>query len=146
MSNDFVSKSIKGILLNGINLNLENIEEEQHYIYKMLEYFESKTKFTAYLRKDRTLEVETPEMQVAMEIHIVDSTLFMVPYSQDIFEIFTEVLRFVSTSHEHILREFRGIEENKIESVMELNKRVKNEVQQEESEEETSSDDDFEWI
>jgi len=146
MSDDFVSKSIKGILLNGINLSLESIEEEQHYIYKMLEYFESKTKFTAYLRKDRSIEVETPEMQLAMEIHIVNSTLFVIPYSNDVFEIFTEVLRFISSNHEFILREFRGVEENKIESVMELNKRVKNEVQQEESEEETSSDDDFEWI
>jgi len=150
MSSNFVSSSIKNILLNGINLGLESFEEEQHYILKLLEYFESKTKFTAYLKKDTSIEVETEEMILGMEIHIVSSVLFMVPYHNDIFEIFTEVLKFVSGNHEDILSDFRGSEETKIESVMELNKRVKNEIHREEIEdedrEETSSDDDFEWI
>tara|TARA_Y100001938_G_C7870229_1_gene319924 strand:+ start:114 stop:563 length:450 start_codon:yes stop_codon:yes gene_type:complete len=149
MSDDFISQSLKGILLNGINLSLESIEEEQHYILKLLEFFEAETKFTAYLKKDATaLEVETPELNLAMEIHIIDSVLFMVPFASDVFEVFAEVLRFISNNHEKIIREFRGIEENKIESITELNERIKNGTteKKEQTEEEPSSDDDYEWI
>ena len=148
MSDDLISSSIKNILLNGINLGLETFEEEQHYILKMLEYFESKTKFTAYLKKDTSIEVESPEMQLAMEIHIVSSVLFMIPYTNEqyVFEIFTEVLKFISTYHEKLTVGFRGTEENKIESITELNKRIKDGPKQKHIEEEPSSDDDYEWI
>tara|TARA_B100000686_G_scaffold352550_1_gene454909 strand:+ start:167 stop:610 length:444 start_codon:yes stop_codon:yes gene_type:complete len=147
MSDDFISQSLKGILLNGINLSLESIEEEQHYILKLLEFFEAETKFTAYIKKNAAaLEVETPELNLAMEIHIVDSVLFMVPFANNVFEVFAEVLRFISNNHEKIIREFRGIEENKIESITELNERIKNGPSKEQEEEEPSSDDDYEWI
>ena len=143
---DFVSSGIKNILLNGINLNLESIEEEQNYIQKLHVYLEEETEFTAYLKKDNSLDVETEEMQLGMQIHIIDSTLFMVPYIQDVFEIFAEVLKFISSKHMEVVRDFRGTEEIKIESPQDLYK-VKNEnTKEEEIEEESSSDDDYEWI
>lgn len=139
-----ISDGIKNILLNGINLNLETLEEEQHYLIKMCAYFEEETEFTAYLKKDGSLDVETVEMQLGMQIHIIDSTLFMVPYVQDVFEIFTEVLKFISTKHRDIVQEFRGYEEIKIQSLQDLNKVEDDKT--EEKEEESSSDDDYEWI
>jgi aspartate carbamoyltransferase regulatory subunit len=45
------SLQLKNILSNGIALNLESEEEEQHYIIKMQEYFVEETEFTAYLRE-----------------------------------------------------------------------------------------------
>jgi len=144
MSDDTVSTGIKNILLNGINLNLESPEEEQHYLINLTKFFEEETEFTVYLSKGDTLEVETKEMQLGMQIHIVNSTLFMVPYVQDVFEIFTEVLKFISIYHQEVIRGFRGSEETKIESLKELNG-LKN-VEKNEREEESSSDDDYEWI
>ena len=138
-----ISSGIKNILVNGINLNLESLEEEQHYLIKMCAYFEEETEFTAYLKKDGGLDVETVEMQLGMQIHIIDSTLFMVPYVQDVFEIFTEVLKFISTKHKEVMQEFRGHEEIKIQSIQELN-RIEDDKTEEK--EEPSSDDDFEWI
>jgi len=139
-----ISSGIKNILVNGINLNLESLEEEQHYLIKMCAYFEEETEFTAYLKKDGGLDVETVEMQLGMQIHIIDSTLFMVPYVQDVFEIFTEVLKFISTKHKDVMQEFRGHEEIKIQSIQELKREEDDKT--EEKEEESSSDDDFEWI
>ena len=138
-----ISSGIKNILVNGINLNLETLEEEQHYLIKLCAHFEEETEFTAYLKKDGSLDIETVEMQLGMQIHIIDSTLFMVPYVQDVFEIFTEVLKFISTKHKDVMQEFRGHEEIKIQSIQELN-RVEDDKTEEK--EESSSDDDFEWI
>ena len=115
----------------------------------MLEYFEDETSFTAYLKKDRSIEIETPDMTLAMEVHIVNSTLFMIPYIQDVFEIFTEVLKFISSKHLEIITEVRGSEENIIENPADLNSRLVKEVDEtdeKETKEEPDSDDDFEWI
>jgi hypothetical protein len=142
-----ISSGIKEILMNGINLNLETPEEEQFYIHKILEYFEEETEFTAYLKNDGTLDVETLEMQLGMQIQIISSTLFMIPYQQNVFEIFTAVLQFISSHHAEIVRDFRGSEETKIESIEEFNKgNITDNEETEELEEESSDDDDFEWI
>ena len=144
-----ISQGIKEILINGINLNLDSVEEEQHYIMKMIEYFENETDFTAYLKKDNIMEVETKEMQLAMEICIINSTLFMLPMMNDIFEVFTEVLKFISSQHLSVISEFRGIEEIKIENVRDVNQRkqgIEENATEEEIEEESSDDDDYEWI
>ena len=143
MSDDFISASIKGILKNGINLYLETIEEEQYYTLKLLRYFEEETEFTAYLSKGNSIEIENLEMQIASELLISNSTLYFVPYVSDIFDIFTEVLKFIAYNHETIMTEFRGVEVTKIQSIKELN-RVQDEKTEEKEEE--SSDDDFEWI
>ena len=141
MSN-FISKTIKNILSNGIALNLESKEEEEHYMYNMFEFFSEETEFTSYLREKNVLEIENSNMELAMEVIINDSTLYMLPYSQDVFEIFTEVLRFISLNHTDVINDFRGSEETKIESIKEVNKKVEDEKE----EEEPSSDDDLDWI
>tara|TARA_R100000231_G_C5268672_1_gene147968 strand:- start:90 stop:545 length:456 start_codon:yes stop_codon:yes gene_type:complete len=145
-----ISQGIRDILINGINLNLESIEEEQYYITKLIEYFENKTEFTAYLKKDNVMEIETKEMQLAMEVCVINSTLFMLPMMNDIFEVFTEILKFISSEHLSVVSEFRGIEEIRIENIDDVNKYTKgindNATEAEEAEEESSDDDDFEWI
>lgn len=144
MSNDdFISNSIKQILINGINLNLESVEEEQYYITNLIDYFEDETEFTAYLKKDDTMEIEGADMQLAMEVSIINSTLFMTPYKNDIIEIFTQILTFISTRHLEVVSGFRGIEEFKIERIQDVNK---GSHEEEIHEEESSSDDDYEWI
>ena len=142
-----LSNSIIDILKNGINLRLESIEEEEHYIIKMQEYFETETEIGTYLRKDNVLEIENSNHDVEIEVYILNSTLFMVPYVQNIFESFSEVLRFISRCHEGIIRDFRGLEEFKIQSIEDVN-RVENEKQKEieQEDEDPSSDDDYEWI
>jgi hypothetical protein len=145
MSNGYISSGITNIFLHGINLNLESMEEEQHYVLKMLEYFEDKTDLSAYLKGDRVIEIENKDMQLAMELRVSESTLYLIPYMEDVLEIFTEVLKFISNRHLEIVSEFRGFEETKIEAPNEVN-RIKNENTKEEIEEESSSDDDYEWI
>lgn len=144
-----ITDSIKGILMNGINLNLDSPEEEEHYVSKLIEYFENETEFTAYLKKDNVMEIETKDFQSAMEVYVVNSTLFMLPMMNDIFEIFTEILKFISYHHLAVVSEFRGIEEIKIENIKDLRKNTK-EVEKENvkeiEQEEPSSDDDYEWI
>ena len=142
---DFISMSIKNILENGINLHLESLEEEQHYVLKLFEYFDVKTEFTPYLRSEMAVEIEGPDLQLIVEILVTQSTLFFVPYKSDVFDVFTEVLKFIAADHEKIIREFRGIEETKIESIEQLN-RLKDEKTEDQVEEESSSDDDYEWI
>jgi hypothetical protein len=144
---DTISSGISNIFLNGINLNLESMEEEQYYIHKILEYFEDKTSFPAYLRGDRVIEIENNEMNLALELRISESTLYLLPYSDDAFEVFTEVLKFISTRHVEIMKEFRGFEETKIQSPNEVNELNDEETDEKTfQEEESSSDDDFEWI
>ena len=145
MSNGYISSGITNIFLHGINLNLESMEEEQHYVLKMLEYFEDKTDLSAYLKGDRVIEIENKDMQLAMELRVSESTLYLIPYMEDVLEIFTEVLKFISNRHLEIVSDFRGFEETKIEAPDEVN-RIKNENTKEEIEEEPSSDDDYEWI
>ena len=147
MSN-FISSTIKGILTNGISLNLDSEEEEQYYLIRMQEYFEEETEFPAYLRKKDILEIENTDMQIAMEVTIQQSTLYILPYSQDVLEIFTEILKFISAYHVSIIEDFRGNEPNKIESISEVGKVIENyEKENQETEEDSDSDDDdFEWI
>ena len=140
---DYISTSIKHILANGINLYLETVEEEQHYVLKLFEYFEDKTEFTPYLRNESSVEVEGPDSQLIVEIMISQSTLYFIPYVTDVFDVFTEVLKFISRNHENIMRDFRGTEEVKIETLSEI-QGLANE--KEVDEDEASSEDDFEWI
>ena len=144
--NNTISSGISNIFLNGINLNLESVEEEQYYTLKMLEFFEDKTDFPAYLRGDRVIEVENRDMDLALELRISESTLYLLPYTEDVFEIFTEVLRFISSRHVQIMKEFRGIEETKIQSPDEVNQINNEKTDEKNIEEDSSSDDDYEWI
>jgi len=145
MSDDFISLSIKKILESGIKLFLDSPEEEEHYIMKLFEYFEVETEFTPYLRSPNSLEIEGSDMQLLVEIVVTESTLFFIPYTSDMFNVFTEVLKFIANHHETTLREFRGIEEIKIQSIKDVNK-IDEETEKNTKEEESSSDDDYEWI
>tara|TARA_R110001583_G_scaffold81124_2_gene216857 strand:+ start:3815 stop:4267 length:453 start_codon:yes stop_codon:yes gene_type:complete len=150
MPSDFISSGIQNILKDGIYLHLETKEEEQYYASKLHQYFEEETEFRTYLGKGNVIEVESFDMTLAVEILITDSTLYLVPYVSDIFEIFTEVLKFIAYKHELIMTEFRGIEVTKIQSVNELNRANNEKTEQQNrennTEEEPSSDDDYEWI
>ena len=141
---DFISKSIKNLLEYGIQLHLESPEEEQYYIQKLFEYVDVKTEFTPYLRRDISIEIEDTELQLVAELLVTQGTLYFVPYQSDIFSVFTETLKFISGYHESIVREFRGLEEIKIQSIDQVNKAY--EKTEEIDEEESSSDDDYEWI
>ena len=44
---DFISKTIKNILSNGIALNLDSKEEEEYYMMKMFDFFSEETEFTS---------------------------------------------------------------------------------------------------
>jgi hypothetical protein len=132
------------ILSNGIALNLESEEEEQHYVMKLLDYFTDETHFPAYLRKPHILEVENDNLQLAMEIIIQQSTMYLLPYGEEVFEIFTEVLKFIATKHMEVVSEFRGVEQTKIESISEVES--KNNEEKEEEQRPPDDDDDYEWI
>jgi hypothetical protein len=144
---DFISKTIAGILSHGISLHLESEEEEQYYLIKLQEYFVTETDFPAYLRGERSLEIEDSQMQIALEVIIQESTMYLLPYSQEVFEVFTEILKFIANCHVDIMSEFRGQEVTKIESITEVNKNKDEETDERtETEEESDGDDDYEWI
>ena len=146
MSN-FISDTIAGILSHGISLHLDSKEEEQYYLIKMQEYFVTETDFPAYLWCEHNLEIEDSQMNIAMEVIIQESTMYLLPYSQEVFEVFTEILKFIANRHVEIMSEFRGQEVTKIESITEVNKNENEEtIETEEIEEESDGDDDFEWI
>jgi hypothetical protein len=143
---DFISGSIKNILKDGINLFLESEEEEQHYADCLFQFLHEETEFPTYLRKGRLIEVENLKMQIAVEIIISDGILYFVPYVADVFEIFTEVLKFIAYKHQEVVTDFRGSEETRIESIKEVNKVQNDQTEKKYTEEESSSDDDYEWI
>jgi hypothetical protein len=140
---DFISLSLKNILQNGIQLHLETIEEEQFYLSKLFEYMEVETEFTPYLRGEATIEIESADMQLLVELLISQSTLFFIPYNNKVFDVFTEVLKFIAGNHEDIIREFRGVEVNKIQTIKDMKEESYAEAKEQE---EPSSDDDYEWI
>ena len=85
-------------------------------------------------------------MDLALELRISESTLYLLPYTEDVFEVFTEVLKFISSRHVQIMKEFRGIEETKIQSPDEVNQINNEKTDEKNIEEDSSSDDDYEWI
>ena len=138
MSSDFISSGIAEVLKSGINLRLESDEEESYYISKMCDFFNDKSDFKAYLSGDRCFEIELDRMTPVMEVVIRDSTLSIIPYTEDFFEAFTLILGFIAREHEKIIRELREELADRIESPRELNKFV--------PKEEKDSDDDYEWV
>ena len=137
MSSDFISSGIKGVLDHGINLKLESEEEESYYILQMCEYFNEETDFKAYLSGDRSFDVEMDRETPILEVTINDSNLTILPYTEDIFEVFTLILSFIAKRHMSILGELRDPVKHKIENLEEI-------VGASESEEDSS--DDYEWI
>ena len=137
MSDDFISSGIKGVLDYGINLKLESEEEEMYYIQKMCEFFNEETDFKAYLSGDRSFDVELDRTTPILEVTITNSNLTVIPYTEDIFEVFTLILSFIVKRHMDIIRDLREPIEHKIESIKDIS--VKNEPEED-------SSDDYEWI
>jgi len=143
MSNDFLSLTIKSLLENGINLHLETEEEEEFYLLKLAEHLKQSDKYNVYLKSSRYIEIENEDFQIAMDVFVTESTLFMFPYVEDIYEVFAEILKFISENHEKILLELRGSGLSRIESPEE----IKSNLFIEDTEEfEEPSSDDLEWI
>ena len=136
MSGDSISSGIKSVLDYGIDLKLESYEEENYYILQMCEFFNEKTDFKAYLSGDRSFDIELDKDSPIMEVVIKDSCLTILPYSDDIFEVFTLILGFIAKRHTSIVSEFRDPGKHKIQSP--------NDVGNQEVEEDSS--DDYEWI
>ena len=133
---DFISSGIANTLEYGIDLKLDSVEEEIFYISRMCEYFNDKTDFRTYLSGEGSFEIELDSSSPIMEVIIRDSVLYMIPYSDDIFEPFTIILGFIAKKHLEIVSEFRGLEIHKIESIDQVNS----------PDEDDSDDDDYEWI
>lgn len=147
MNDDFISKGLSNLLKNGINLSLDSPEEEDHYMMKLHEYFDAKTEFNAYLKDGKSLEIENSELTLIMELIISESTLYFIPYNEEIFEILVEVLNFIARYHKSIILDFRGLEEFRIDDLSNLREMNYEKTEEAETpEEESSSDDDYEWI
>lgn len=134
---DFISSGIANTLEYGIDLKLESVEEETFYISRMCEYFNDKTEFKAYLSGEGSFEVEIDRTSPLMEVVIKESVLYMIPYTEDIFEAFTTILSFIATKHLEVVSDFRGLEVHKIESIDQVNSP---------DTDEDDDDDDYEWI
>ncbi len=134
---DFISSGIANTLEYGIDLKLDSVDEEIFYISRMCEYFNDKTDFRAYLSGEGSFEIELDSSSPIMEVIIRDSVLYMIPYSDDLFEPFTIILGFIAKKHLEIVSEFRGLEIHKIESVDQVNSP---------DEDDSDDDDDYEWI
>ncbi len=138
-SDSFSSSGIGNMLDYGIDLKLESIEEELYYISQMCDYFNEETDFRAYLSGEVSFEIETDKDNVLLEVIIKNSTLLILPYSDEFFEVFTLILAFIAREHERIIKDLRcSTSEHKIQTPEEI-KDVANE-------EDASSEDDYEWI
>ena len=135
---DFITSGIANTLEYGIDLKLESEDEELFYISRMCDYFNDKTDFKAYLSGEASFEIELDSSSPIMEVVIRESILYMIPYSEDIFEAFTIILGFIAKQHLEVLSEFRGLEVHKIESVDQVNSSG--------LEDQDDDDDDYEWI
>ena len=100
---DFVSGGMKGFLDYGIDLKLESIEEETYYINQMCDYFNKSSSYKAYVTGDRSFEIELDRNTPMMEVLIRESVLYVVPYTDDIFDVFVLVLGFIAKKHLDIL-------------------------------------------
>ena len=140
---DFISTGVANTLEYGIDLKLESAEEESFYISRMCDYFNDKTDFQAYLSGEASFDIELDRSSPIMEVIIKESILYMVPYSEDIFEVFTIILGFIAKKHLEVLSNFRGLEIHKIESVDQVNLSG---LEEQKKDDEDDNDDDYEWI
>ena len=125
----------RGLVDYGIDLKLESYEEEEYYIVEMCAYFNEESDFKAYLSGDRSFEIELDANSPLMEVIIRDSTLSILPYTDECFEAFTIMLGFIAKNHERIVSELRYEDPHRIEDPENLN-----------LPEEDDDSDDYEWI
>jgi hypothetical protein len=135
---DFIDSGIRNALEYGIDLKLESKEEEEYYISRLCDFFNTETNYKAYLSGEASIEIEIDRSSPILEVLIRDSILYMIPYAEDMFEAFTLVLSFIAKHHIDVLSEVREgfLEVHKIEPLNNF-----------ETEEPTDDDDDdYEWI
>jgi hypothetical protein len=144
MSKGKSSSGVQGVLDYGIDLKLESEEEEIYYISQMCDFFNEQTDFRAYLSGDRTFEIELDRSTLLMEVSIYDSILSIIPYTEDILEVFALILKFIATYHQSIVDEFRPTMGHRIQSPSEVTKTNKETLDEKGDEEESSED--WEWI
>jgi len=138
---DFISSGIGSALEYGIDLKLESKEEELYYASRLCEWFNESTDFKAYSSGESSFEIEFDRSSPVLEVLIRDSVLYMIPYAEDIFEVFTLVLSFIAKKHMDVVNEMRGYaEEHKIESL------GKFEIKENTEDDDDDDDDDYEWI
>lgn len=138
MSKDYILKGIKDILINGINLELESSEEEEAYFDLFLRWFEEYTIYYCAPLDNNSCMVEAENGTPLAEVSFEESKLNIIPHNEDLFELITEVLRFVAREHEGFINNFRGRE---AQSMISSPSEVKNQPLHEEEE---SSED--EWL
>tara|TARA_B000000557_G_scaffold252628_1_gene240955 strand:+ start:282 stop:701 length:420 start_codon:yes stop_codon:yes gene_type:complete len=137
---DFISAGMGAALEYGIDLKLESKEEELYYTSYLCEWFNENTDFKAYSSGEGSFEVELDRNSPILEVIIRDSVLYMIPYAEDIFEVFTLVLSFIAKKHVDVVSDMRGYtEEHKIESLNKFDKTEGNSS-------DDDDDDDYEWI
>ena len=110
MSTDYVMKGIKDILLHGINLELQSIEEEEEYLSVFMEWFSKNTEWYCCPVEERSCIIETKYGVAMCEIFIEDSVMRITPHNEDLFGVITDILRFVAKKHESFIDNFRGKE------------------------------------
>ena len=110
---------------------------------KLTEHLQKSDKYNVYLKSSKYIEIENEDFQIAMDVFVTESVLFMFPYVEDIYEVFAEILKFISENHEKILLELRGSGLSRIESPEEIKSNLF--IEDTDDYEEPSSDD-LEWI
>jgi hypothetical protein len=110
MSTDFIMKGIKDILAHGINLELESFEEEQAYFELFVNWYSDNTIYYCTPLDNNSCMIETKKGAPLAEVTIESSSLNIIPHHEDLFEIITEILRFVAREHQEFITNFRGRE------------------------------------
>jgi len=129
----------------GIDLKLESLAASRFYVATMIEWFSLKDGYTAYIIDEYELGVEIDGENVA-SIEIVDSILRINSMVDDTYTVLLDILEFVATKHDQVVRVFDYLEENgdDINSLVLEEQHL--EEQEEQEEEESEEDTDWGWI
>tara|TARA_R110000824_G_scaffold139834_1_gene305288 strand:- start:1414 stop:1833 length:420 start_codon:yes stop_codon:yes gene_type:complete len=138
VSRDFILEGIRDILANGINLELDSAEEQEAYFELFVDWYTDNTMYYCVSLDYNTCMIETKQGIPMAEISFEDSTLKITPHHEDLFEIITDILRFVAREYQGFIDNFRGRE---AQSMISSPSEVKNQPLY--KEEESSED---EWL
>ena len=125
------NKEMFSNLLNfGINLNLNSEKENLYYAQCFAAWMMQQEDFDAHLASDKDIEVYF-SAELVMMVKIDKSTLSIEPITESCFDAVLMVLRFVSETHDDIMKEFSKL--NTIETSSDVDN-------------DEDSEDDLEWI
>lgn len=121
----------------GINLKLEEYEDEVVYCEVLRQWFESKEGYDSYVIDEREFGLDyfsdTGE-DSSIAIYIKDSAIRFSPVSGDPYYAVMDVLQFIAELHKDVVR------------LIAVKRRGSEEPVVEEESEESSSSEDWEWI